>query len=273
LSLTFLLFLLVITYLGTSYDNLLMLAEMVKEFPKPLLRKALRFGIVGQYAMQSVGFLFFSFLKSHPIIKIIGGSYLVYLMCKNLGHRAGDEETPTLDETQLWKVVWKIERVDFFATIDSMFAMGLYARYMWQAYFALVVGVLIIRILAMKVVPIIQRWEFLGKIAYLMVGGIGIQLLMHLNISQLVQFLTVVVIIVLGFLYDRVMQRPRSVVKRLLRLVVDWFSELLGIVADLVDELIRPLRWSFSLIKQVALRCVGAGWKRIRSTPDTANGD
>ena len=80
-----------------SVDNALVLATMVRHLPEKQQKFALKAGLLGAYLFRGVALVFVGFLIANPWIKLVGGAYLIYLMCSHLGVAEEGEEGPARD--------------------------------------------------------------------------------------------------------------------------------------------------------------------------------
>src|SRR5688572_32896242 len=66
-----------------SFDNAAVLAAMVRKLPVRDRRKALLYGLVGAYGLRIAAILLASFLIANPVLKVIGGGYLIVIGVKH----------------------------------------------------------------------------------------------------------------------------------------------------------------------------------------------
>ena len=92
-----------------SVDNALVLAAMVKHLPEKQQNLALKAGLIGAYVLRGVSLLFVGFLIANPWVRLVGGAYLIYLMCKHLGIGEEGEENAHTASGGFWSTVIAVE--------------------------------------------------------------------------------------------------------------------------------------------------------------------
>lgn len=76
-----------------SIDNALVLGLLAKRVPKPLQGRALTYGLVGAFVFRIIAVATASYLLKWRIVKLIGGSYLVYIAVKHLFFESKEDTT------------------------------------------------------------------------------------------------------------------------------------------------------------------------------------
>jgi YkoY family integral membrane protein len=98
-----------------SVDNALVLGLLAKRLPPHQRKKALTYGLFGAFAFRMLAIIFAAFLLSWPVVKLVGGGYLIYVAVKHLfftekhedeqvkldanGHPIFDDEEPANPDT------------------------------------------------------------------------------------------------------------------------------------------------------------------------------
>src|SRR5262245_4654106 len=110
-----------------SADNALVLAMMILGLPRADQKKALRYGLLGAFAMRATATLLATYLIRIGIVQLAGGLYLLYLCYTHFFSGAdGNERTrikparPWLGMSALWATVVKVELVNVAFSIDSI---------------------------------------------------------------------------------------------------------------------------------------------------------
>ena len=75
-----------------SADNAMVLAVLVLGLPKRQQRKALRYGIVGAFVFRGAAILLAVYLIKLGWVKLLGASYLMYLVYRHFGGGQTAEE-------------------------------------------------------------------------------------------------------------------------------------------------------------------------------------
>ncbi len=169
----------IILELILSIDNAVVLATIVKKLPKELQNKALTYGIVGAYVFRGLALLFASFLISITWLKVVGGLYLIYLAVKSLiASEDGDDpiniRIPFLNV--FWSAVVSVEILDLIFSIDNVFAVVAFTPNIWLICFGVFIGILAMRFAATKFISLLESYPVLGKVAYFVIGVLGIRL-------------------------------------------------------------------------------------------------
>lgn len=164
-----------------SIDNAAVLAAMVKELPKNQQRKALTYGIAGAYLFRGLALVFASFLINLIWLKIVGGLYLIYLAYKALfGHGESgvsgmNVKIPWL--SQLWSTIVAIEIMDLVFSIDNVFAAVAFTSNISLICGGVFIGILAMRFATTKFVKILETNPILEKVAYWVIGALGLKLI------------------------------------------------------------------------------------------------
>ena len=163
-----------------SVDNAAVLAAMVKELPKNQQKKALTYGIAGAYVFRGLALLFASILVQLVWLKVVGGLYLIYLSYKALrGHAEHGEskmnvKIPFL--SPLWSTIVAIEIMDLVFSIDNVFAAVAFTSNIWLICGGVFIGILAMRFATTKFVKILEKTPILEKVAYWVIGALGLKL-------------------------------------------------------------------------------------------------
>jgi YkoY family integral membrane protein len=164
-----------------SIDNAAVLAAMVKELPKNQQKKALTYGIAGAYLFRGFALLFASVLIKLVWLKVAGGLYLMYLAYKALSTNVeqGGESKMTIKIpflSALWSTIVAIEMMDLVFSIDNVFAAVAFTPNIWLICGGVFVGILAMRFATTKFVKILENNPILEKVAYWVIGALGLKL-------------------------------------------------------------------------------------------------
>lgn len=171
-----------------SIDNAAVLATMVKTLPKELQKKALTYGIVGAYLFRGLALLFATILLKIVWLKILGGLYLVYLAYTNLKSDSGDDGPKSISIPFLnvfWSTVVAIELADLVFSIDNVFAAVAFTDKIELIYLGVFIGIIAMRFAATAFVRLIEKHPILEKVAFWVVGFLGIKLILSLWLKDL----------------------------------------------------------------------------------------
>ena len=164
-----------------SIDNAAVLAAMVKELPKEQQKKALTYGIAGAYLFRGLALLFASVLIKLVWLKVAGGLYLMYLAYNALSTNVeqGGESKMTIKIpflSALWSTIVAIEMMDLVFSIDNVFAAVAFTPNLWLICGGVFVGILAMRFATTKFVKVLEKNPILERVAYWVIGALGLKL-------------------------------------------------------------------------------------------------
>ncbi len=177
-----------------SVDNAAVLATMVLDLPPEKRSKALRYGIIGAYVFRGICLVFASWLIKIWWLKPLGGAYLLYLTWDYFRSKA----TPTTDDDTLakeqkwyykltnglvgtfWATVIAIEIMDLAFSLDNVFAAVAFTDNIYLICTGVFIGILAMRFVAQWFVKLLEKYPFLEKSAFLVIGILGIKLFIAL---------------------------------------------------------------------------------------------
>lgn len=231
-----------------SVDNALVLAAMVKHLPTKQQALALKAGLIGAYVLRGVALLFVGFLIANPWVRLLGGGYLIYLMCTHLGVGEGDgDDAHQAKAAGFWATVVAVEFADLAFSIDNVIAAVALSPKMWVVVTGVFIGILAMRFVAGAFIKLLDKFPILAKIAYVLVGFIGVVLVaeyfFHFEFHGVQKFGAIMGIIVFGLIYDKV-----AFLQRLLGPVFTWLGQVMANVAELCDSLMKPVTSLFGLV-------------------------
>jgi YkoY family integral membrane protein len=164
-----------------SIDNAAVLAAMVKELPKDQQKKALTYGIAGAYLFRGLALLFASVLIKLVWLKVAGGLYLMYLAYNALSTNVeqGGESKMTIKIpflSALWSTIVAIEMMDLVFSIDNVFAAVAFTPNLWLICGGVFIGILAMRFATTKFVKVLEKNPILERVAYWVIGALGLKL-------------------------------------------------------------------------------------------------
>lgn len=233
-----------------SIDNSLVLAAMVSHLPEKQQSLALKAGLLGAYLMRGLALAFVFVIIANPWIKLVGGAYLLYLMCSHLGV-SGDEDEAKKIEAGFWGTVVAVEFADMSFSIDNIAAAAAFSNNIWIILTGVFIGILAMRFIAGYFVKLIEKFPVLASVAYLLVGWVGVQLwveyLTHTEFSALAKFLSIIGIVISGFAYEMI---PG---------LADALKPVTGVLGTVCYRAAQVAEAPFSLLKQ-AMASLPRNW-------------
>ena len=229
--------------------------QRVGEWLHPVLGNqrmaALRVGLLGAYVGRGAMLFLTSFLIHNSWIKVIGAVYLIHLAFDNLEDMTGggseeDEEFKPIKVQSFWATVLTVETMDLIFSIDNVVAAVSLSDKLWVVLLGVGIGILTMRFAAGIFSYAVEREPILKQAAYILVLNIGVELILdqvwHVEISDLVRFGISMATILLALVYahNKFLQR--------FRFVLIWLAQGIGIINELVDWLLAPVRGLLQVI-------------------------
>lgn len=212
-----------------SGDNVLVLAVMVLPLPEESQRKALRYGILGAFALRAVATFLAVHLAHMHWVSLLGGLYLLYLVCKHFGHcdrSSEDGEVAPLARGRtllglslFWSTVIKVELTDLVFAVDSILVAVAMTSKAWVIIAGGILGILMMRLLVLQVLALVKRYPKMVDGAYVVVLWVGIKLIceylhdirwLPFEIPRAVAIGVVIFLFAAAFLYARAYQDPEA---------------------------------------------------------------
>ena len=174
-----------------SVDNAAVLATMVMDLPQEERKKALKYGIIGAYVFRGLCLVFAAWLVQIWWLKPLGGLYLLYL---TYGYFKGKStpDDPTDDYVDkknnwlyrvtvgawgnFWATVALVELMDLAFSIDNVFAAVAFTDNIVLICTGVFIGILAMRFVAQTFVKLMERFQFLETIAFIVIGVLGLKL-------------------------------------------------------------------------------------------------
>ncbi len=162
-----------------SIDNALVLAVVVEHLPAEQRLKALRYGILGAYAMRGVSILFAAMLIGFWPLKLLGGAYLLWLALSHLLARPKEADAANAQSHArgFWATVALVEWFDFSFSLDNILTTVALSRETWIVILGVFISILAMRFVAGIFLGWLERFPILRTTAYLLVLFIGAKLL------------------------------------------------------------------------------------------------
>jgi YkoY family integral membrane protein len=202
-----------------SADNALVMAVMVLGLPKRDHRKALRYGLVGGFALRIAATLLAVYLIRVAWVKLFGGLYLLYLTYTHFwGHEtSGDRRTPPrakplMGMTAFWATVVRVEVVNLAFSIDSILVAVAMSPKQWVVLVGGILGIVALRVVVGQLITLVQRYPALVDGAFIIIAWVGIKLALeylftagyvHFEVPRWLSLVLIVFIFVAAFVYAR----------------------------------------------------------------------
>lgn len=167
-----------------SIDNAAVLATMVRRLPEHQQKKALTYGLVGAYVFRGIALLFASLLVKVLWLKVIGGLYLIYLAYKTLWKPQEEIEVST-KVVSFWGTIVMVELMDLVFSVDNVFAAVAFTDNIYLIWGGVFVGIIAMRFAAGGFIKLLEDIPVLEKIAYVVIGILGIRLVLSYWLKDL----------------------------------------------------------------------------------------
>ena len=227
--------------------------QRVGEWLHPILGNqriaALRVGLLGAYVGRGLMLFLTSFIINNSWIKLVGAAYLIHLAFDNLEDKPGssedDEQVRPIRVQTFWPTVLTVETMDLIFSIDNVVAAVSLSNKLWVVMIGVAIGILTMRFAAGIFSYAVQREPILQQAAYILVLNIGVELILqqvwHIEIADLTRFAISASTIILSVAY------AHSPFLQKFRFVLSWLAHGIGIINELVDWILAPLRGLFGL--------------------------
>jgi YkoY family integral membrane protein len=173
-----------------SVDNAAVLATMVIDLPKEQRSKALRYGIIGAYVFRGICLFLAAWLVKIWWLKPLGGLYLLYLAFDYFkGKASGNDEEELVNKNQswvyrstvgligtFWATVALVEVMDLAFSIDNVFAAVAFTNHVFLIYAGVFIGILAMRFVAQGFVKLMEKFNFLETVAFMVIAVLGVKL-------------------------------------------------------------------------------------------------
>lgn len=247
-----------------SVDNAIVLAAMVRHLPKDEQQLALKAGIAGAYVGRIGMLAAAAWIISNPWVKLAGGGWLIYMMVSELGiaEEGEGEEESHAGKGGFWATVVAVEFADLAFSVDNVAAAVAMSDKMWAVITGVMLGILAMRFVAGVFIGLIDKYPILAKIAYLLVGWIGILLVVEeqglFEANELTKFASIMAIIAAGLLYDQV-----PAVNKAMKPAVTWTGELFGNIYELTSDVLAPVGAVLRPVLSYTGKVAGDLWETI----------
>lgn len=202
-----------------SADNALVMAIMVLGLPKHQHRKALRYGLLGGFALRVLATMLAVYLIRVTWVKLLGGLYLLYLTWEHFTQEGGAEARrspppakPGFGLSALWATVVKVEMVNLAFSVDSILVAVAMSPKGWVVIAGGLLGIVALRLVVGQLLIIIQRYPALVDCAFIIIAWVGTKLMaeylhsigvLHFEIPKTFSIWLIIAIFVISLIYAR----------------------------------------------------------------------
>ncbi len=207
-----------------SADNALVIAVMVLGLPKEQRQAALRYGLIGAFALRIAATLLAVYLIQLGWVKLVGGLYLLYLSYSHFwsgkdgeDRNAPPKAKPGLGLNAFWATVVRVELVNLAFSIDSILVAVAMSPKTWVVMTGGILGIVAMRLVVGQLLALIERYPAIVDGAFVIIAWVGAKLMLdylhgagyiHFDIPQWLSLGLIVVIFITAFLYARQQERP-----------------------------------------------------------------
>ncbi|XXS36515.1 MAG: DUF475 domain-containing protein [Candidatus Karelsulcia muelleri] len=161
-----------------SIDNAAILTTMVSNLNKEDRKKALKYGIIGASIFRIISLFIASVIMKMWLLKIIGGSYLIYL---GINHFLSKKRPlMVLKKTKVWKTIIYIEIIDILFSIDNILGVLSYSNNTLLIVLGIFISIFLIRISTVKILRYQKIYSSLEESAFIIIILLGIKLIISI---------------------------------------------------------------------------------------------
>ncbi|MDR3679098.1 MAG: DUF475 domain-containing protein [Flavipsychrobacter sp.] len=177
-----------------SVDNAAVVATMVLDLDRKDRKRALSYGIIGAYIFRGICLFFAAYMIQIWWLKPLGGFYLLYLFINYfVKHKKRTNTAEAADKQKsalyrkiigmlgpFWATVLLVEVMDLAFSIDNVFAAVAFTDNIILVWVGVFIGILAMRLVASAFVVLMEKYPFLEKAAFVVLGILGFKLSMSL---------------------------------------------------------------------------------------------
>jgi YkoY family integral membrane protein len=202
-----------------SADNAIVLAVQVMPLPEEQQKKALKYGIIGAFVFRTIAVFLAVYLINVPVVKVIGGAYLVYLAIDHFIRKNKEAQVTVppprkyLGMNAFWSTVVAVEMTDIVFSVDSILAAVALSNKQWVVITGGILGIITMRMVAGAFLEIIKRFPKLVDGAYIIVFFIGSKLFaeyFEIHLSKWITFGVIGIIFTISILASVYEQKKQN---------------------------------------------------------------
>jgi len=167
---------LVFLEISLSMDNAIVLALLVQPLDQQNRQRALCYGMWGAFLFRIIAVFSLGFLFTFWWLKLIAAGYLIYLCASHFMGGTEDEQTPQKIVRSFWKTILAVELTDIAFSADSIFAGVAACDNVMLVILGGILGIIFMRFVAFEATKILDKFPWLGHVAYGLIGLIGFKL-------------------------------------------------------------------------------------------------
>lgn len=202
-----------------SADNALVMAIMVLGLPRHRRHQALRYGLVGAFAMRILATLAAVYLIRLAFVKLLGGLYLLYLVVAHFrggedreDRRSPPKAKPWLGMNAFWATVVRVELVNLAFSIDSILVAVAMSPKLLVVMIGGILGIIAMRVVVGQLLALIQAYPALVDGAFVIIAWVAFKLVaefghqvgyVHWTIPQWLSLGLIVVIFLVSYVLAR----------------------------------------------------------------------
>jgi YkoY family integral membrane protein len=201
-----------------SLDNSLVVAAIADKLPRHQEQKAIVFGLAAGILFRLLALFAVGFIIQYPIVKVIGGLYLLYIAVKHFMPKG--PETVHHAKEALGAAIVAITLADMAFSVDNVVATIAMSPKLSVVLIGTIVGGIAMIFTTKLVLVLLKRYHLLEACAYAIVGFIGVVILleevpgllgMNLNIHvpSILKFIVVIGATVGTIAYEEMKHRKK----------------------------------------------------------------
>lgn len=160
-----------------SLDNSLVVAAIANRLPEDQEQKAIVFGLSAGIVFRLLALFVVGFIVKYPIVKVIGGAYLIYIAYKHF-FIDSDEKIHHAKES-LGAAIIAITLADMAFSVDNVVATVAMSPKLMVVLIGTVVGGIAMIFTTKLVLLLLKRYQLLEACAYAIVAFVGVDILLE----------------------------------------------------------------------------------------------
>ncbi|WP_298610194.1 hypothetical protein [uncultured Thiothrix sp.] len=203
-----------------SLDNSLVVAAIANKLPEHQENKAIIFGLSAGIVFRLLALFVVGFIVKYPIVKVIGGVYLVYIAYKHFF--VDSDETIHHAKESLISAIIAITLADMAFSVDNVVATVAMSPKLMVVLIGTIVGGIAMIFTTELVLVLLKRYHLLESCAYAIVAFVGGVILLEefpalfklgfeIHVPDLLKFGVVICATVGTILYEEFRHRKNNV--------------------------------------------------------------
>jgi YkoY family integral membrane protein len=199
-----------------SLDNSLVVAAIANKLPANQEQKAIVFGLSAGIIFRLLALFVVGFIVKYPIVKVIGGLYLVYIAYKHFFKDS--EDAVHHAKESLGAAIVAITFADMAFSVDNVVATVAMSPKLMVVLIGTVVGGIAMIFTTKLVLVLLKRYHLLESCAYAIVAFVGavilieevppmLHLSVHIHVPDMLKFGVVVCATIGTIIYEEIKHR------------------------------------------------------------------